>query len=534
MSAPAMMPSIKDHNFNPLQFWGDTIDVKREKVKSHTLALETAKQAAMARRAALRLTDAPDLIGTFNLAYTLQDWLLKYGYDQRGDTFRHPNSESGSYSASVKDGRVHTLSPDDPLYIAGTGAHDAFSVFCTLFHNGNRTTALKDAGDNLVTIGSVSYNKAKQIEYAKDKAAKEALDGLPDYGDDTIAPPIAKEPNDTAWLKSCGDISLFFNDIALTEEHVNKMADATFLIPNVIVKGHIGVYVSPANGGKSALFRYFCESLCKRGLKVLYVNVDAGPGDLKRHFAHANEHGYSVIAPDACVGKSASDVTEKLNAIVNSNMSCDNFVFILDTLKKFTDVISKGKSREFYKLLRALSVRGATVCLLGHCNKYKDIDGKNIFEGTADLRNDVDELIYFDGSLNEQTNILEITTRPDKVRADFKPVSFHIDKNNGLKVTPVDAVINIIPKDDRVIVDLIIQAITEGFTKQGEIIDFVKERCDAGAKKIKSKLQFYCKEPHLEFRATPTGMGKCLCYAIVDPSDGLEDLGEELDVSDIF
>ena len=77
---------------------------------------------------------------------------------------------------------------------------------------------------------------------------------------------------------------------------MKKMADAIFLIPNVIVKGHLSGYPAPANGGKSALFRYFCEKLSKDGMKIFYINVDAGAGDLKKHHAHAKEHNYKVIA----------------------------------------------------------------------------------------------------------------------------------------------------------------------------------------------------------------------------------------------
>jgi hypothetical protein len=125
------------------------------------------------------------LIGAFNHSYTPQEWLIKAGYAQRGNSFRHPHSETGNYSATVRQDesgiwRVNTLSSSDPLYT--DGAHDAFSTFCTLFHGGDRNAALKDAGDNLLVIGVLSYNKAKQIEYAeKKKSATTVIEhDLPD------------------------------------------------------------------------------------------------------------------------------------------------------------------------------------------------------------------------------------------------------------------------------------------------------------------------------------------------------------------
>jgi len=158
--------SIRNGNyFNPMQSWGQAIASKREKIESDSLALASAKQNTMAKRDALKLSDAPDLIGAFNLVYTPQEWMLQAGYEQRGNSFRHPHSESGNYSATVKDGRVNAISSSDLLYSGGKGAHDAFSTYVTLFHSGNRNAALKVAGNDLLAIGVVSWNKAKQAEY---------------------------------------------------------------------------------------------------------------------------------------------------------------------------------------------------------------------------------------------------------------------------------------------------------------------------------------------------------------------------------
>ena len=65
---------------------------------------------------------------------------------------------------------VHTLSTRDPLFTDGKGAHDAFSAFRVLFHAGDQNNALKDAGDNWITIDGTSWNKAKRKEHAKKKS----------------------------------------------------------------------------------------------------------------------------------------------------------------------------------------------------------------------------------------------------------------------------------------------------------------------------------------------------------------------------
>jgi hypothetical protein len=107
---------------------------------------------ARKRRQARQASGEPtvDVIGAFNRDYTVAEILLANGYAQRGMDFRHPRSESGGYSARIKDGRVFSLSPGDLLSTGqGGGAHDAFSVFCILEHGGDQRRAVRAAAEIL-------------------------------------------------------------------------------------------------------------------------------------------------------------------------------------------------------------------------------------------------------------------------------------------------------------------------------------------------------------------------------------------------
>jgi putative DNA primase/helicase len=166
-------------SFDPLKMWRDEVAAKKQSIAQNKAALEAANKETAKQRAKLKLTfgtsGKPDLISAFNEAFNVQQILLNNNYTQRGNTFRHPKSESGSYSASVKDGRVHSFSSNDPLYTGGggVGAHDAFSAFMVLQHQGNMKAALKDAGDNFITIGGEPWNKVKQREYMHNKSMAE-------------------------------------------------------------------------------------------------------------------------------------------------------------------------------------------------------------------------------------------------------------------------------------------------------------------------------------------------------------------------
>jgi hypothetical protein len=279
------------------------------------------------------------------------------------------------------------------------------------------------------------------------------------------------------------------SDLILLDSHVQEMQDAVFIVDNMIVRGHIVAFVAPANSGKTALLIHFSEQITQAGCNLFYINCDASPSDLKRHFEHAKNHNYKLIAPDAIPGKSPRDVLLEFREYLESGTDLSNVVIVLDTLKKFVDVIEKRAAKELYSLLRSLTVRGCTVVLLGHCNKHLDKDNRTIFEGTADLRNDLDELIYLDAQKDEAKSLLRITTRPDKVRADIKPRSFLIHLPDR-EVEELDQPIRIVPRSEEEILDLATEGVFLGKVSQKDLVEFIGQRVtsDVGEKRIKKTL----------------------------------------------
>ena len=166
--------------FNPISKWARELCALGDEKDAEQAILQEAKQRAVEKRSALSLSDTGNtfqhLKAAFHQSYALHELLLQRGYDQRGDSFRHPASESGNYTATVRlddQGvwRVNTLSTSDPLYTKGQGAHDAFSVFTVLYHGGDKKAAMIDAGDNWLTIGGESYNEVVRREYEQKKEA---------------------------------------------------------------------------------------------------------------------------------------------------------------------------------------------------------------------------------------------------------------------------------------------------------------------------------------------------------------------------
>lgn len=377
-----------DVYFDVLIAWASNIKAHKDELIKQTLALEELKKESAARKAALKLTDKPDLISSFNHCFTVQDILLKAGYAQRGDTFRHPNSDSGSYSASVRDERVYTLSANDPLYSNGNGAHDAFSAFTVLFADGDCKTALKLAGDQWLQIESVPFNQAiRKLDLANAKTQSSAI------------------------LKN--DFSLKkFSLNGKSGDMKKQMLSDTFILGRLAILGQSTVFYAPPNAGKTLLTLWLLTEAIKSGSlnagDIYYINADDNYKGLVIKLEISEKYGFQMLAPNFN-GFNTQDLTLYIKTLIE-NDTANGIVVILDTVKKFTDVMDKKASSEFGKIMREFVLKGGSVIMLAHVNKHRNADGKPIAAGTSDLTDDAD-----------CTYILDTTIAPDgKVTVVFE------------------------------------------------------------------------------------------------------------------
>jgi len=214
-------------------------------------------------------------IEAFNTAYLVEEILEQAGYDQRGDQFRHPNSESGSFSASVQNRRVHTLSSADPLWTGGggVGAHDAFSVFTVLYHGGDRTKAIKDACNKWLD----GWEEEKEMR--NNLAGFEDIARLNNNGDETglmassaprslLPAPVKKKPFK---LTSIGEL-------------MKQPPTLKWLIKGYLPPEGLGFLIAaPATGKTFLAIDWFCHIACGipwwgKSVKQGGVVVIAGEG----------------------------------------------------------------------------------------------------------------------------------------------------------------------------------------------------------------------------------------------------------------
>jgi KaiC/GvpD/RAD55 family RecA-like ATPase len=202
----------------------------------------------------------------------------------------------------------------------------------------------------------------------------------------------------------------------VTEAFVREIEDAKLIHP-LVPLSHLVVWAGASGSGKTMLAMHVAADLARKGYRVLYLQEDAPAEGLKWMREHAAQHGYRLLNSTAKLGTGTDDQIALLQELVDAGTDLNGVVFIFDTMKKFLDLMSKGVAREFFKLLRSLTARKATVLALGHTNKNAGADGRPIFEGVGDVRNDVDELLYLTATPPDIGGHVTITVKRDKVRS---------------------------------------------------------------------------------------------------------------------
>lgn len=267
------------------------------------------------------------------------------------------------------------------------------------------------------------------------------------------------------------------DDFLMTDEEMDAIADPEWVFENLIILGHITVIPAEPNGGKTTIMEWVCSQISDR-YDVYYINSDISGVDAKRAHYRAKQAGYKLVLPDMRSGKSMDSVIESLVRMNESGNDLTRSVVVFDTLKKMVDVINKSKSKDLYKLLRSLSAKGMTIILLAHTNKHKDDDGNPIFEGTGDLRADVDEMIYL-LPIKHEDGSMTVSTKPDKVRGQFEPITFDIASDRTVTLrdfVDVEAERKYVAQlaADQDDVDTISQILATGAKKQTDLINACK------------------------------------------------------------
>ena len=177
-----------------------------------------------------------------------------------------------------------------------------------------------------------------------------------------------------------------------SKEMKEKMLNDVFVLGNVALLGQITAFYASHGTGKTLLtLKMLIDSITAgtiKGEDVFYLNCDDNQRGIITKLELAEKHGFQMLA-DNHQGFKSSMMSEILQSVIASD-NAHGKIIILDTLKKFTDLMNKRDSSEFMKILRSFVSHGGTAIVLAHVNKHRQDNGKLSYAGTTDVADDSD------------------------------------------------------------------------------------------------------------------------------------------------
>jgi len=388
-----------------------------------------------------------DPIKEFNQSRTLVDVLEGNGYKRAGDDrFIRPGSSSNAPGIAIvrncNDGVERAFSHAGDV-LNDDFAHDAFDCFRLLEHGGDFSQALN---------WSQEITKHNQRLYKTEQAQRiESVD-------------VTKKPFSLAQFSLMGK----------TEVMEKQMLEDVFVLDGIAVRGQATAIYAEFNTGKTLLVLSMLIESVKAGRinggDVFYINVDDDYKGLVTKNGIVEQYGMHMIAD--MNGFSCDAFAGYMQTMIDEDTARGKII-ILDTLKKFTDLMDKKIGTGFMKQVRKFIQAGGTVIMLAHTNKNRQ-DGRAIYGGTNDVPSDCDCVFTLD-TLNQNEMRKQVTFKRIKSRANVereKTFSYDLEVENYhdlLSSVVVDAVTTKTNTDDKAI-KAITNAIELGDTLKTELI----------------------------------------------------------------
>ena len=172
----------------------------------------------------------------------------------------------------------------------------------------------------------------------------------------------------------------------------SQMLEDKYVLEKLAILGQSTVFYAKPNAGKTLLIIWLiCDAIRRMwisGGNIFYVNADDNHTGLVHKLQIAERYGFHMLAPGYNNFK-ATLLPSYLESMIKTDSAMGR-VLVLDTVKKFTNLMNKDTGSKFGESVRQFVAHGGTIISLAHVNKHRDDDNKVVFAGTSDLVDDAD------------------------------------------------------------------------------------------------------------------------------------------------
>jgi hypothetical protein len=337
----------------------------------------------------------------------------------------------------------------------------------------------------------------------------------------------------------------------MSSEFESEMLEHCFILLGIAILGQWTVIYAPPNSGKTLLVLWLIIHGILRGdispENLFYINADDNLQGLASKLRLAETHGFHMLAPgykDFRVKKFLG----LLDKLCNTGQARGT-VIILDTLKKFTDLMDKRTASDFGSAIREYIAKGGTLIGLAHVNKQRRPDGSPIYAGTTDIVDDADcafllDIIGDEGDLRtvEFENIKSRGMVAKKAAYCYSTAEGQSYSDLLASVCPVDEsqaevlreAAAAFDEKDYALVQVTQTCINDGITAKTQLIAAVVNRSGCSRRQVERVIDKFTGDDPLTHHWNFTRGAKGLTtFALLPEPDDIEDIVDLVDLDDL-
>lgn len=425
-----------------------------------------------------------------------------------------------------------------------------------------------------VAKGLVSrYPKTKFMVAADND--KPGLDAANKAGLDYVLPGEHKDFNDLYLAAGAAGVTKAFAKVvrhpdnmtaeellmgmSMTGESDGMLAEADtakFAMPGVAQVGYWVVLYAAPNTGKTLITLWMLVHQIKAGeinaKDVFYANCDdtfvGGATKLKI----AEKFGFNMLIPYQ--RNFTPQVLTQIMMKMARTGEAKGKIIVLDTLKKFVNLMKKDDASDFGKVCRGFVQAGGTLICLAHVNKRKS-NGDAIQGGTSDIPDDADTVFTMDTAGNENSEVALTKSVQGQKRIVFSLLkqrgpassSLVVEYNNEfddyMQLFDSVRLLDGFEAEDALAEDRIQKALADNYAdieimcgllrkhgelNQGDLVSMAKQATSTGVNKLKSLVHSQSGHDYLaghRWKVSRIGEKNAHFYRLLDPVEaGFSDL----------
>ena len=319
------------------------------------------------------------------------------------------------------------------------------------------------------------------------------------------------------------------------EEIERNTIEPIFVMEGLAIKGQYSILFAAPNTGKTVItLRLLIESIKKGNINpamLYYFNWDDTATGLRDKYLLTQEYGFKMLS-GGYGDFTMSNFLIYLNEMIKDNRAKD-VILVLDTTKKFVDVMNKKESSDFNKVVRPFVAKGGTVIALAHTNKNLDHNGKPRYGGTSDSLDDCD-CAYTLAVVSNENHVKVVEFENIKCRGNvLAKVAYQYTKEDDSSYLDILLSINKVNenelndikqsealKTDAELIDAVIATINEGINTKMKLAEAAAKRAGMGKGKMNKLIDKYTGEdPDLHRWKYSVGSHGVKAFTLIDQTE---------------